>query len=156
MAVFSSATKVFVLGHKQRRLPYHNLPQSVAHSQVQICFVDDVDEAALRLSSGCGNHYVVRPQNCDLWEQRECSNSVCKMVSGLVILLYLAKSDWLLNTVMPPTPAERPGIPGGPGGPGGPGTVTASNQNNQFLVILFRNIQTFRFNTLTYKYYVLF
>lgn len=57
---------------------------------------------------------------------------------------------------MPLTPDERPGIPGGPGGPGGPGTLTASKQNNQFLVIWFRNVQIFRFNTLNYKYYALF
>lgn len=57
---------------------------------------------------------------------------------------------------MPPTPDETPGIPGGPGGPGGPGTVTASRQNNQFLLIWFRNVRIFRFNTLDYNYYVLF
>lgn len=66
MAVFGSTAKVFALGDKRRRPPYHNLPQSVAHSQVEICFIDDVDEAALRLPSGRGNHRVVGPQNCDL------------------------------------------------------------------------------------------
>lgn len=63
---------------------------------------------------------------------------------------------------MPPTPDERPGIPGGPGGPGGPGTVTASKQNNQLLLIWFRNIDiAYRYSDLIHwiiniMYYFIF
>lgn len=37
----------------------HDLPQSIAHSQIKVCFVDDVDEAALCLPPGSSNHYVI-------------------------------------------------------------------------------------------------
>lgn len=33
-------------------LSKHDLPQSIAYSQIEVCFVNDVDEAALSLASG--------------------------------------------------------------------------------------------------------
>lgn len=45
---------------------YHDLSQSVSHSEVKISFVYDVDEAALRLTPRRGDHGVVRLQHCDL------------------------------------------------------------------------------------------
>lgn len=42
---------------------YHDLPQSIAYSQIKVCSVYYVDEAALFLSSGSSNHCVIWPQN---------------------------------------------------------------------------------------------
>lgn len=37
----------------------HDLPQSIAHSQIEVSFVNDVDEASLRLTSRSSYHCVV-------------------------------------------------------------------------------------------------
>lgn len=37
----------------------HDLAQSIAYSQIEVCFVEDVDEAALGLASGGSYHCFI-------------------------------------------------------------------------------------------------
>lgn len=64
------------------RLPYHDLAQAVADPQVQVGPVDDVDEAALRLPPGRGDHGVVGPQNCHLWTSRRVFDGTFSSFQG--------------------------------------------------------------------------
>lgn len=71
---------LLLLGEIQ--LPYHDLAQAVAHPQVQVGPVDDVDEAALRLPPGRGDHGVVGPQNCHLWTSRRVLDGTFSSFQG--------------------------------------------------------------------------
>jgi len=42
---------------------YHDLAQAVADAAVEVCLVDDVDEAALVLPPGRGQHGVIGAQH---------------------------------------------------------------------------------------------
>lgn len=68
------------------RSVYHDLSQAIAHSQIEVCFVYDVDEAAFSLASGRSNHGVVRSQDCDLWKTNtrctKCLFNVSEMTNN--------------------------------------------------------------------------